>query len=105
MSAPQWWDTLAGPDGVPPANLSRILVGQTFELDERHGGRTVTIGKVTGVDVGVDSERIFVGINVSDEIGGEWVLMGDGTVADNDDQGVGHHNVTCRLDQATRVLA
>ena len=32
MKTPEWWDALQGPDGSPPPNLSRILIGQQITV-------------------------------------------------------------------------
>jgi len=115
----QWWDSLSGPDGTPPPNLSRILIGQTITVtvdpatrqydrdryDPEGEERTVEIAKITSVEVGVDSERIFVTVNILDENGHGWALWPDGDVTDDDGEKVGRHHVSCRRDITSRVPA
>lgn len=90
-----WWDQLTGPDGNPPPNLSRILVGKTIDVTVDRDERTVTIARVQTVNVGIDARGIFTGIHILDDNGDEWVLYSDGSISDHlGDRHAGWHRIT-----------
>jgi hypothetical protein len=93
-------------DSVPAAyarNLSRMLVGVSFDIGDNEQGiteETITVAKVGEISVGIDSAGIFCSVTVHDEDGRDWFLYGDGTIADTDDRTVGQHRLVTKPEVA-----
>lgn len=74
-------------------NLGRMLAGHFLTVGPEDREQVVCVDRVKHVTVGIDRDEIFVGIHVYDTNGTEWILYGDGTIADDDDSKVGRHDI------------
>lgn len=93
MTAYDWYDEL---DTSNASNLHRMVDGTILDIgDNEHGvnEKTTTVERIRNAAIGVDSEGLFVCVNVYDTDGDEWALYSDGAICDMHDRQVGWHKL------------